>query len=195
MFPFIQCCLDKINKNALVWTSIWGDSFGTAACSSFKLLWSNLARTGAMTVVSVFLMFLGKVTIAIATAGFGGIFIHFRYPNISSPVLPMVVIFIVGYIVGSLFMAVFEVAMDTVFLCFLIDEKMHAGSGTMCASKGLRALVDNEEIRAESKVIASQQHEIQERRMKQLGLSDEHNHAGGTNNTGVIMAPAVKPNV
>src|SRR6185312_7535568 len=111
----LQCCLDKVNKNALVWTAIWGDSFVTAACSSFKLLWGNLARTGAMTMVSAFLMFLGKVTIALATCGFGGIFIHFRYPQVSSPVLPMVVIFIVGYIVGSLFMSVFEVAMDTVF--------------------------------------------------------------------------------
>jgi hypothetical protein len=192
----LQCCLDKINKNALVWTSIWGDSFGTAACSSFKLLWGNLGRTGAMSIVSAFLMFLGKVLIALATVGFGGIFIHFKYPDISSPVLPMVLIFIVGYTVGALFMAVFEVAMDTIFLCFLIDEKMHAGSGNMCASKGLRSLVDSDEIKLVSKGRAEQEHTIQENRLKQLGLSDEHNHsAGSTKQTGVIQAPAVMPNV
>ena len=31
LFFFFSSCLDKINKNALVWTAIWGDSFGTAA--------------------------------------------------------------------------------------------------------------------------------------------------------------------
>lgn len=192
----LQCCLDKINKNALVWTAIWGDSFGTAACSSFKLLWGNLGRTGAMSVVSAFLMFLGKVLIALATVGFGGIFIHFKYKDISSPVLPMVLIFIVGYTVGALFMSVFEVAMDTIFLCFLIDEKMHAASGNMCASKGLRALVDSDEIKLVSKGRAEQEHQIQENRLKQLGLSDEYNHtAGTTKQTGVLQAPAVMPNV
>jgi hypothetical protein len=107
----------------------------------------------------------------------------------------MVVIFIIGYIVGSLFMAVFEVAMDTVFLCFLIDEKLHAGSGTMCASKGLRALVDSDEIKMENKAYAEKEHNVQERRMKQLGLADEHSHSGTTNNTGVVLAPSVQPNV
>ena len=181
----LECCLDKINKNALVWTSIWGDSFGTATCSAFKLLWGNLGRTGAMSVVSTFLMFLGKVLIALATVGFGGIFIHFRYrDDISSPVLPMIVIFIVGYAVGALFMAVFEVAMDTVFLCFLIDEKLHANSGSMNASKGLRALVENEEIRAENKALAQREHDIHQQRQKRLGKEPE------ANSTGVVMAPS-----
>ena len=70
-----------------------------------------------MSVISYFLMFLGKLLIAIATTGFAGIFIHFYYKNdVSSPVVPMVVVFIIAYMVGSLFMSVFEVAMDTIFL-------------------------------------------------------------------------------
>jgi hypothetical protein len=47
-----------------VWTAVWGDSFGTAACSSFKLLWGNLGRTGAFSVVAMFLLFVGKVICA-----------------------------------------------------------------------------------------------------------------------------------
>jgi hypothetical protein len=46
-----------------------------------------------MSVVSAFLMFLGKVVIALATTGFAGIFIHAYYKDdISSPVLPMVLV-------------------------------------------------------------------------------------------------------
>ena len=202
----VHSCLDKINKNALVWTAIWGDSFGTASCSSFKMLWGNMGRTGAMSVVAFFLMFLGKILIALATTGFAGIFLRLRYPDISSPVLPMVVVFIIAFMVGSLFMSVFEVAMDTVFLCFLIDEKLHASSGTMCASKGLRKLIDSDHMRAKNQMEAAKQQEIQERRCKQLGLGPEQQHGYGTangpqNTTGVAMqpiqqqqGPAVYPN-
>jgi len=183
----LQCCLDKINKNALVWTAIWGDSFGTAACSSFKLLWGNLARTGAMSVVSSFLMFLGKVVIALATTGFAGIFLHSHYrDDISSPVLPMVLVFVLAYMVGSLFMSVFEVAMDTVFLCFLIDEKLHAGSGTMCASPGLRKLVDSEEMKSQSAMYAQREHDVQEKRLKSLGMTDDQARNNATGGTGVV---------
>ena len=186
--------MDKINKNALVWTAIWGDSFGTASCSSFKLLWGNMGRTGAMSVVSFFLMFLGKVLIATATTGFAAIFMHFKYPDISSPVLPMVVVFVLAYLVGSLFMAVFEVAMDTVFLCFLIDEKLHASSGTMCASKGLRKLVDSDYMRAANQKVAAEQNELQAKRLQRLGMTEEQGHGynGQANNgTGVIVRPNV----
>ncbi len=172
-----------------MWTAIWGDSFGTAACSSFKLLWGNLARTGAFSIVSQFLMFLGKVLIAVATTGFGGIVIHTHYKDrVSSPVLPMVLIFIVAWMVGSLFMSVFEVAMDTVFLCFLIDEKLHAGSGTMCASKGLRTLVDSDEMKSQNTAHAQREHAIQEKRLKALGITDEQ--ARGNNSTNEKAAGA-----
>jgi len=184
----VQCCLDKINKNALVWTAIWGDSFGTAACSSFKLLWGNLGRTGAMSAVSFFLIFLGKVLISLATLGFAAIIIKAQYPDISSPVLPLVLIFVIGWMVASLFMSVFEVAMDTIFLCFLIDEKLHASSGTMCASKGLRQLVDADFMREKNRKVMEEQTAIQQRRAKQLGLKEENMHGYGTQQ-GVAMQP------
>lgn len=56
-----ECCLDRISKNALIWTSIWGDHFLTAACSSFSLIWRNLSRVAALTVVSNVLLTVGKV--------------------------------------------------------------------------------------------------------------------------------------
>lgn len=76
--------------------------------------------------------------------------------------------------------------------CFLIDEKLHASTGTMCASKGLRTLVDSDEMKRENNKFAQREHEVEQRRRQQLGLEQ-------ANNTGVIMSssPAVlvQPNV
>jgi hypothetical protein len=88
--------------------------------------------------------------------------------------------------VGSLFMSVFEVAMDTVFLCFLIDEKLHASSGTMCASPGLRKLVDSDEMKLQNATYAQQEHDVQERRLKSLGMTDDQAKNNGAGGTGVV---------
>ncbi len=64
----IQCflwCLEKImrflNKNAYIQTAIYGYSFCKAARSAFFLLLRNILRVGAVSLVSGFVLFLGKV--------------------------------------------------------------------------------------------------------------------------------------
>jgi len=49
---WLECCLDKVNKNALIWCAIYGDNFFSSACSSFALIWRNLARVAALHVVT-----------------------------------------------------------------------------------------------------------------------------------------------
>lgn len=149
-----ECCLDKINKNAFVWTAIWGDAFGTAACSAFSLIWRNLLRVAAVDLVGEYLMLLGKVLVAICTTGICAlIFISYPYytENMSSIIMPCVVIFIVSFFIASLFMVVFETTMDTTFFCFLVDEEHNKGAGKMLAAPGLIQLVDKfaEESRQE----------------------------------------------
>ena len=45
--------------------------------------------------------------------------------NLSSYLFPAIVIFVMTYIIAALFMMVFEVAVETIFLCFLVDEEVH----------------------------------------------------------------------
>ena len=70
----------------------------------------------------------GRLAIACLTTGIC-LLVMDKYPyyvdNLSSIVFPSIVIFILSYIIGSLFMMVFEVGVDTIFLCFLVDEKVH----------------------------------------------------------------------
>jgi len=136
--------MDKINKNAFIWIAIWGDSFGTAACSSFALLFRNLARVAAINLVGAYLMLLGKVIVAMATTGIAAIIFigveHYK-TDLSSLAMPCAVVFLLSYLVSSLFMVVFETTIDTTFLCFLVDEEHNPNN--MYASANLRQIVNS----------------------------------------------------
>lgn len=135
--------MDKVNKNALIWTAIWGDSFATAACSSFQLLWRNLGRVAAINVVSGILLSLTKMACAMATTALCAIIlmnVEAYADTLSSPVTPCMMIFLISFSMCHLFMAVFHAVIDTVFLCFLVDAETNE-AGSMMASPGLQKLV------------------------------------------------------
>ena len=139
----VQCCMDKVNKNALVWCAIYGDSFGESACSSFALVWANLARVAALSVVSAFLMLMGKLLVAFITTGIAAIAMYKVYDTqLNSLVVPVVVIFLLSYLTAALFMSLLETTASTVFLCFLVDEKYNKASGQMLASEGLQSVIN-----------------------------------------------------
>jgi choline transporter-like protein 2/4/5 len=96
-----QCCLkcmqtfiDKVSKNAFVWTSIYATGFCQSSCLSFALIWRNLARTAALSIVSGVLVFFGKVLIVIITTAICAAALIAYDPfdqPISSPLLPLIV--------------------------------------------------------------------------------------------------------
>jgi hypothetical protein len=140
----VECCLDKISKAGYVWIAIWGDNFVVAACSATGFLLSNILRTAAITVIGQYLLLLGKLSIAFATTGLAALLISgWKADEVNSFVMPCVVVFILSYMIASLFMIIFETTIDCVFICFLIDERQNKGKDTrMMAPKVLEDLVD-----------------------------------------------------
>jgi len=65
--------------------------------------------------------------------------------------MPCVVIFILAFCIATLFMVIFECIIDTIFLCFLVDEKYNLNTPRMRAHNDLIALVGKhaEESKAE----------------------------------------------
>jgi len=172
----VKCCLDKISKNALVWTAIWGDAFVPASCSSFQLIWDNLARVAALNFVTAFLLFIGRVIVALLTTGFCGLILQhnsFFRENLTSAVMPLVVIFILSFAVATVFMIVFEATIDTIFLCFIIDEQHNAGGkGMMYASPRLQSLVNahyqkSQEVAEQMKSVSGRTHTGQQQQQQQ----------------------------
>jgi len=139
----LQSCLDVISKNAYVWTAIYGDDFIQSACSSFSLLGANLARLLAVTMVGGYLLTIGKFIVALMSTGVYALILKGWYGDkLSSIAMPCFVAFILAYLVASLFMVSFETTIDTLFLCFLVDEKYNKGSGQMFAPPSLIELID-----------------------------------------------------
>jgi choline transporter-like protein 2/4/5 len=146
----VECCMDKINRNALIWCSIWGDNFIVSACSSFALLWRNLFRVAAINIVTDVLIFIGKLSIASITMGIAG-YILTKMPQyadrVTSPVFPCLFVFIEAYVIASVFMLIFDTSIDTVFLCFLVDCEQNNPKGNtpqkMLASDSLTSIVSN----------------------------------------------------
>ena len=161
LLKWLECLLDKVNKNALIYCAIYGDAFCPSVCGSFKLVWSNLIRAAFMSLVSKIVTKLGTMMITLVTVGLSFCILTYLYPRVadegynelSSPILPLCIIGLIAFVVSKLFLAVYDTAIDTVFLCFLVDEKQNKDNGCMLADEGLKAVVSNyeEEAKAHAK--------------------------------------------
>jgi hypothetical protein len=59
------------------------------------------------------------------------VFITISYykKNLYSPVVPSIVIFVIAYAVGLLFMTIYSMSCDTVLTCYIYDEELNKQSG------------------------------------------------------------------
>merc|ERR1712048_340869 len=120
------------------------------------LIFSNLFRVVVITFFSGLVTLMGKILIPMLTTGLMALVAMNVNPfknELSSPIVPLVIIFFIAYGVGLLFMTVYDTAIDTVFLCFLIDEKHNKNDGQMLADPDLREIVQKYE--EDSKALAA----------------------------------------
>ena len=143
-FKCLECCLDKINKNGLIMTAITGDNFCGGACASFKLVWNNIARVAAISLVGTCLISVGQVLVAVTCAAGAAavlLYVETYSTQVSSIVLPVLLVMILAYYAASIFLSIFDAAVDTIFICFLLDEEKNGNSGRMLASRNLQDII------------------------------------------------------
>lgn len=131
-FWCLEKCLRFLNKNAYIMIAIYGKSYCSSAKEAFSLLLRNPARTIAINGVTGFILFLGKLLV---TGGIGvGSFFWFSQYNSFLPdklnytIVPIAICTIGAYLVTVLFFNVYDMGIDTLFLCFLEDLERHDGS-------------------------------------------------------------------
>jgi len=139
----LECIFDKLNKNGFVMCSIYGTPFCASSVASLRLLLGNILRAAAVHIASSFLEKVGKFLITCSTTA---ICIYIIYiwdldEELSSIVWPALVIFLLAYIISAIYMMVLQVGVDTMFMCFLVDEKCNRGQNKMFASKALLKIV------------------------------------------------------
>jgi len=124
-------CLEKfikfLNKNAYIEIAVYGKNFCTSAKNAFFLLMRNILRVAVLDKVTDFLLFIGKLTVVLGIAV--GSFYWFKdRKDLNYYLAPVMIITVGAYMIVSGFFSVYEMAIDTLFLCFLEDCERHDGS-------------------------------------------------------------------
>jgi len=140
-----------INRNAYIVCAIRSSNFCSSAKHAFDLLIRNLVRVVVLNSVVNFLLFLGKLVIMAGAATLSYLVfsnqyfpeLHDNVPTLNYFVTPVIAIVIGTYFITSSFFGVYEMAVDTLFLCFLEDLDRNDGtpSKPYFMPKGLQKVV------------------------------------------------------
>merc|ERR1711871_548889 len=143
-------CVKYVSKMAYIQTAIKGTSFCASAFASVKLIMSELALIGIINTISAFIMSISKVLIAV-TAGFVGLaWIEYGDVEVSSSILPVLVIIIFAYFTATGVLGVYDTSIDTILLCFLLDKK-HNDSEDCHAGPGLKKFISKNKSKKKNK--------------------------------------------
>ncbi|XP_022244407.1 choline transporter-like protein 1 [Limulus polyphemus] len=128
-----SCCLwcfEKflifLNRNAFIEIAIYGYPFCKAAQKAFHLLSNNILRVAAINSVGDFVLLLGKAGVTVATA-FIGLELIKDKPGVNYTWVPVTVACIFAFLVSHCFLGIYEMAIDTLFLCFCEDCERNDG--------------------------------------------------------------------
>jgi len=141
-FKCAERFLKFISRNAYIQVAIHGKSFCKSARNAFGLLLRNAFRLVAINFVGDFLLFLGKMTIALITGGVAIFFLKSR-DDVNYYAFPALIVTVMAYGIAAGFMAVFEMAIDTIFLAFCEDCERNGSEdeGAYWMSEDLRKFV------------------------------------------------------
>jgi hypothetical protein len=125
-------CLDCLNrfvkfvcKNAYIMTAITSSSFCPAAWKAFILILASAGRFAVSNFLGAAIMWVGRAFTTFLTAAIGYIMVAF-IPSVevklSSPIMPTVIIGMMAFVVSGVFLSLFSFSIDTILLCFLVDE-------------------------------------------------------------------------
>ncbi|XP_074640243.1 choline transporter-like protein 1 [Tubulanus polymorphus] len=146
----LQCCLwcfEKflkfVNRNAYIEIAIYGYSFCKAAQKAFSLIVSNALRVAAINSVGDFVLFIGKLSTVGIVTGIGLLFFK-DDEELFYIWVPLVIAGIFAFLIAHCFFTVYEMAIDTIFLCFCEDCERNDGIvKPYYMSKELMAFVEN----------------------------------------------------
>ena len=133
---FCKCCLwclEKfirfINRNAYIMCAVKSSNFCKSARDAFNLLMRNVVRVVVLDNMVSFLLFLGKMAIVIITgtvsyAAFSGYIPAFKedMPSLNFFYTPVIIIVLGSYFIASSFFSVYAMAVDTLFLRWVIPS-------------------------------------------------------------------------
>lgn len=126
LFSCLQQFLQYLTRNAYIEIAIYGDNFCTSGQQAFKMITTNVLRVAAINSVGDFVLFLGKVLVVTSTVLLGFRVLENK-PGILHLWVPLTVVGIFAYFVAHCFISVYEMVIDTIFMCFCEDCNLNDG--------------------------------------------------------------------
>ena len=125
--------VEMLTNAAYTIIAIDGTSFCTSAAHATKLVLSNGARFIVLSWCSEMIIFLGKLASASTSAIIMFLWLDgktFHNGEISSPIVPVIVVFLTAFAMSSIVFSVLEQAISGTIMCLLDDEDKHGGHAT-----------------------------------------------------------------
>ncbi|XP_014243856.1 choline transporter-like protein 1 [Cimex lectularius] len=144
---FCLYCFEKIlvyvTRNAYIEIAIYGHSFCRASHQSVQVLVSNVLRVAAINTIGDFVLLLAKAIVVIATVLMGTVLLDSK-DGVYHLWVPLTLAGLFAYLIAHAFIAVYEMVIDTIFICFCEDCEINDGiSKPYFMSKGLMEFVQN----------------------------------------------------
>ena len=140
----LECCLKFVMQEAFTVMAIFGKNFCRSCQDSYGLITRNTIRLGSLHLIGDSAVVVGKLFVSVFTTLAGYLLMtrsssHSDFAN-SSPLLPTMLIFISSWLVASLFMQVYSQTINTLMVCFIVDEEVNGDAKH--APMGLRRQID-----------------------------------------------------
>lgn len=135
----LNCCLmcieklvRAISKSAFVVTCVSNEGFCCAAAESLGIMISNIVQTGTLQGLSIVACLVLKVFITVTNLMIAyGLMFHVPYltedRTVESGLFPMFFIALISLAIACLFVNIYESCIDTIMMCFFMDEKRFGG--------------------------------------------------------------------
>jgi hypothetical protein len=123
----IERVITIISKNAFIICCITNNNFLSSAATAVELLLSNGVRAAMLTYLATVTCWLVKVLIVLSNLAIAyGLIQQKQLTNnvsIESGLFPLFFILLISFVIAILFVNVYESAIDTILMCFFVDER------------------------------------------------------------------------
>lgn len=126
-FYCLENFISYINHNAYTIIAIEGTPYCFSAKVAFKTLASNTLRIIAINTMGDFIIFLGKCIVT-ASAALFGVYLMRNDTTVHYLAVPVLFATVLTYLVAHSMLCVYEMVIDTMFLCFVEDVNKNSSS-------------------------------------------------------------------
>lgn len=134
-------CLKFLNKHLYIQCALHGTSFFPSAINAFTLLFKNLGRLAAVSLVGDFVVLIGKISVTLTCSGAAYLYMTtYMADELNGFVLPTIFVAFLSFLTSTMFLGVLSGTTDALLQACIEDEKRQLGK-SIEHDKGLRDLV------------------------------------------------------